>query len=60
MKFVVYKDRKGEWRWRLIAANARKVADSGEGYKRASGARRAALRIFDAFNSAGIETEIQS
>lgn len=30
---VVYRDAKGEWRWRVIAGNNRKVGDSGEGYK---------------------------
>jgi uncharacterized protein YegP (UPF0339 family) len=30
----VYKDRKREWRWRLIAENGRKVACCGEGYRR--------------------------
>jgi uncharacterized protein YegP (UPF0339 family) len=34
MKFVVYKDSKGEWRWTLRARNGRKVADGAEGYKR--------------------------
>lgn len=33
MKFVQYKDVRGEWRWRLVAANGKIVADSGEGYK---------------------------
>lgn len=29
-----YLDAKGEWRWRIKAANGRIVADSGEGYER--------------------------
>jgi uncharacterized protein YegP (UPF0339 family) len=33
MKFHVYKDARGEWRWRLKAANGKIIADSGEGYK---------------------------
>ena len=33
MAFYVYVDRAGEWRWYLRAANGRKIADSGEGYK---------------------------
>jgi uncharacterized protein YegP (UPF0339 family) len=33
MTYVYYKDAKGEWRWRLVAANGRILADSGEGYK---------------------------
>lgn len=32
MKFHIYKDHKGEWRWRLKAANGKTVADSSEGY----------------------------
>lgn len=32
MRFYVYQDRAGEWRWRLYAANHRVLADSGEGY----------------------------
>jgi uncharacterized protein len=34
MKFHLYRDRKKEWRWRLTASNGRKIANSGEGYKR--------------------------
>src|SRR6266550_3573904 len=33
MTYHYYKDSKGEWRWRLKAANGRIIADSGEGYK---------------------------
>jgi uncharacterized protein YegP (UPF0339 family) len=32
MAYHVYKDKAGEWRWYLQAANGRKLADSGEGY----------------------------
>lgn len=32
LTYSVYKDAKGEWRWRLVAANNRIIADSGEGY----------------------------
>jgi len=32
MKFQVYKDKIGQYRWRLIATNGRVIADSGEGY----------------------------
>lgn len=41
MKFVIYKDARGEWRWRLKSANNRIVADSGEGYETRHGAERA-------------------
>lgn len=32
MRFKVYKDYKGEWRWRLLSSNNRILADSGEAY----------------------------
>lgn len=32
MKFCIYKDAKGEWRWYLRVANGNKIASSGEGY----------------------------
>lgn len=31
--YVVYEDSAGEWRWQLLAANKRIIADSGEGYR---------------------------
>lgn len=41
MKFELYEDAAGEWRWRLKAKNGRTVADSGEGYRGQGNARRA-------------------
>lgn len=32
MKFEIYEDVRGEWRWRLVADNGRVMADSSEGY----------------------------
>lgn len=32
-KWEVYKDAKGEWRWRRTASNGREVGASTEGYK---------------------------
>ena len=32
MKYEIYKDVQGYWRWRLKASNGRIIADSGEGY----------------------------
>ena len=31
-KVVFFKDRAGEFRWRLVAPNGEIIADSGEGY----------------------------
>jgi uncharacterized protein YegP (UPF0339 family) len=33
MRFETYKDRRGEWRWTLRAANGEPLADSAEGYR---------------------------
>lgn len=32
VSYTVYKDAGGRWRWRLVAANNRIIADSGESY----------------------------
>lgn len=32
MAYYIYKDANGHWRWYLLAANNRKIANSGEGY----------------------------
>lgn len=37
-KFELYKDRAGEYRWRLRYQNGDIIADSGEGYKTKAGA----------------------
>lgn len=51
-QFVLYKDNSGEWRWTLYALNAKKIADSAEGYKNradcAHGARLVASVASDA------------
>jgi uncharacterized protein len=31
-KFDVYKDKAGQWRWKLVASNGKTIAESGEGY----------------------------
>jgi hypothetical protein len=38
----VYKDTKGEWRWRRRAANGEIISSSGEGYSNYSDAKRMA------------------
>ncbi len=32
-KFEIYKDKSGEFRWRLVHTNGQVIANSGEGYK---------------------------
>lgn len=43
--FEIYKDARWEYRWRLRAGNHLKIADSGEGYSTARGARQAVDRF---------------
>jgi uncharacterized protein YegP (UPF0339 family) len=32
-KIEIYKDKKGEFRWKLISPNGQQIANGGEGYK---------------------------
>lgn len=38
-KFELYKDVKGEFRWRLVASNGQIIANGGEGYKQKESAK---------------------
>ena len=51
MKFTLYKDQVGEWRWNLKASNGRIVADCGEGYKRFGSMVRTLRRIFGGYET---------
>ncbi|TES83241.1 MAG: DUF1508 domain-containing protein [Dehalococcoidia bacterium] len=46
-EFVVYKDKAGEWRWRLVHRNTNIIADSGEGYERKAGAENGIQSVKD-------------
>ena len=56
MKFVVYKDKKNEWRWTLKARNGKVVADGGEGYKKRGGATRAVRTLFNGTGLDALQT----
>lgn len=45
VRFEIYKDVAGGFRWRARSTNGKIVADSGEAYKRRWGARHAAVRF---------------
>lgn len=49
-RLFVYRDRKGEWRWRLKSANGKIVACSGEGYKRKPRFAALAMMFVEAVN----------
>jgi uncharacterized protein len=41
-KFVIYKDKSDQYRWRLVSANGQTTASSGESFASHSDAKRAA------------------
>lgn len=45
--FEVFRDSRGDWRWRLVAGNGRVIADSGEGYASKFNAKRAINTFVD-------------
>lgn len=45
MRIDIYRDKKKEWRWRLVALNGRILADGAEGYKRFSAMMRILRKI---------------
>lgn len=49
--FRVYRDRKKEWRWALVARNGRKIANGGEGYQR----RGACIKAVHTIKEAGAD-----
>lgn len=57
MRFVIYKDAGGNWRWRLVAGNGQTVASSGEAFETKSNARRAAENVKASAGSATVEEE---
>lgn len=45
--FEIFRDSRGDWRWRLYAANNRIVADGGEGYASRYNVKRAINAFVD-------------
>lgn len=45
MKFKIYRDKAGEFRWRLVASNDRIVVDSSESYLRREDVMRAVASL---------------
>jgi uncharacterized protein len=44
-KFLIYRERVGEYRWRLKAKNGRILADSAGGYHSAKACRRSIAKL---------------
>jgi len=47
MRFEIYADASGSYRWRLVASNGQTVASSGESFDSKSNATRAAENVKD-------------
>lgn len=54
-EFRVFKDKNGKWRWRLVAANKKIVADSAEGYATKGSVVRAVRRFMRQISGAEFE-----
>ena len=57
MRFEVYPDVSGQWRWRLWSANNRIIATSGEGYINKSDCLSAIALVKQAHNAPVIESQ---
>ena len=57
-KLEIYRDGRGEWRWRLRASNGRILADSSEGYRRRASVRKAVERVRSILATDALVTEV--
>ena len=58
-KFQIYKDRKGEYRWRLRARNGEIIADSNEGYSSKANCKHGIDRVRQQAASAEVEDQTE-
>jgi uncharacterized protein YegP (UPF0339 family) len=58
-KFQIYKDRKGEYRWRLRARNGEIIADSNEGYSRKASCKHGIDLVKQQAASAAVEDQTE-
>ena len=58
-KFQLYKDRKGEYRWRLRARNGEIIADSNEGYSRKASCKHGIDLVKEQAASAAVEDQTE-
>lgn len=57
MKFEVWKNAKGEWRWRARARNGKIVATAGESFRGRSGAMKGIRILTKADKGTAVEIE---
>lgn len=56
-KFELFKDRKGEFRWRLVSSQ-KIIATSGEGYSKKAGARQGIRAVVKAITGDKTECDV--
>lgn len=56
-KFELFKDRKGEFRWRLVSSQ-KVIATSGEGYSKKAGARQGIRAVVKAITGDKTECDV--
>ena len=56
-KFELFKDRKGEFRWRLVSSR-KIIATSGEGYSKKAGARQGIRAVVKAITGDRTECDV--
>ena len=54
MRFLVFRDKKEEYRWSLKAENGKCIATSGQGYKELRKLKKTMLKIRARVHGAGI------
>jgi uncharacterized protein len=58
-KFQIYKDRKGEYRWRLRARNGEIIADGNEGYSSKATCKHGIDLVKEQAASAAVEDQTE-
>ena len=56
-KFVIYADRSGGYRWKLVASNGQTTASSGEAFESHANAKRAAEHVKESASTAEVVDE---
>lgn len=57
MRFIVYQGADKEWRWRLVAANNKIIAEGGESYQRLAGCLHGISLVQDGAYDASVAAE---
>ena len=55
MRFVIFQDRSGAWRWHLKSRNHKIMSDGGEGYTEERHARAAVEKIIERIQRGDVE-----